>query len=79
MRDEVGPIGVLRLDGDWYESTKCCLDQLFDQVVPGGYIIIDDYGHWEGCRHAVDEFLAHRNLDVELVTVDYTGRYFRKL
>jgi O-methyltransferase len=67
---EIGPIAVLRLDGDWYDSTRVCLDHLYDSVVPGGYVIIDDYGYWEGCRRAVDEFLAARRLRVTLVPVD---------
>jgi hypothetical protein len=77
-RDKIGPIAVLRLDGDWYESTKVCLDQLYDQVQPGGWIIIDDYGHWEGCRIAVDEFLAARGLKPELKATDYTERCWVK-
>lgn len=52
------PIAVLRLDGDWYESTLVCLTHLFPLVVSGGYIIIDDYGSWEGCTKAVHEYLA---------------------
>ena len=74
----LGPIAILRLDGDWYESTKICLDHLFDLVVPGGFVVIDDYGHWEGCRRAVDEFLAARGLKPSLVRVDYTCRFFAK-
>ena len=77
-RDEIGPIALLRLDGDWYESTKVSLDNLFDNVVPGGYVIIDDYGYWEGCALAVDEFLAQRGLEVTLHTIDDTGRFFQK-
>ena len=53
-------IAVLRLDGDWYESTLLVLEQLFDQVVPGGIIIVDDYYSWPGCSQAVHEFLAAR-------------------
>jgi hypothetical protein len=67
---EIGRIAVLRLDGDWYDSTKVCLEQLYDLVAAGGFVIIDDYGYWEGCRRAVDEFLASRGLEVELVPVD---------
>jgi hypothetical protein len=74
----IGPIAILRLDGDWYDSTKVCLDGLYDQVVPGGFVVIDDYGFWEGCRKAVDEFLAQRGVKVELVPIDDTGRWFRK-
>ena len=77
-RCDVGPIAVLHLDGDWYESVKVCLDHLFDRVSPGGIIQIDDYGHWEGARKAVDEFLAARRLSVSLRYLDYTGRQFIK-
>jgi len=52
------PIAVLRLDGDWYDSTLCCLRHLYDRVAPGGLIIIDDYSTWEGCTRAVHDFLA---------------------
>jgi len=76
--NEIGPIAILRLDGDWYESTKVCLENLFDNVVPNGYVIIDDYGFWEGCAKAVDEFLERRGLSVTLEPIDYAGRYFQK-
>ena len=55
-RDEIGPIAVLRLDGDWYESTKVPLDNLYRQLSPGALIIIDDYSTCFGSRKAVDEF-----------------------
>lgn len=74
----IGPISLLRLDGDWYESTKTCLENLFDQVVPGGFIIIDDYGHWEGCQKAVDAFLGTRRLNVDLKKAGYAVVYFQK-
>jgi hypothetical protein len=72
-RHELGPIAVLRLDGDWYDSTKVCLENLYGLVVSGGFVIIDDYGYWEGCRRAVDEFLAARQLSVTLNVVDDSG------
>jgi hypothetical protein len=50
------PIALLRLDADWYESTKCILDNLSAFVAPGGMIIVDDYFTWEGCTHAVNEY-----------------------
>jgi O-methyltransferase len=53
-------IAVLRLDGDWYESTKQCLDVLYPQVVAGGLILIDDYYTWDGCARAVHDYLAER-------------------
>jgi hypothetical protein len=73
--DKIGPIAILRLDGDWYASTKVCLDYLFDKVVKGGVVIIDDYGSYEGCRKAVDEFLEARQQPYYLHTIDSTGRY----
>jgi len=51
-------IALLRLDTDWYESTKHELDHLYDRLVPGGVLIIDDYGSWQGSKEATDEFLA---------------------
>ena len=77
-KERVGPIAILRLDADWYEFTRCILENLYDNVVPGGYVIIDDYGHWEGCKKAVDEFLKERNIVANLKKIDYTGVYFQK-
>ena len=53
-----GKIAMLRLDTDWYESTKHELEHLYQRLVPHGVLIIDDYGHWVGARQAVDEFFA---------------------
>jgi hypothetical protein len=55
-KQDIGPIAILRLDNDWYASTRFCLETLYDSVIPGGVVIIDDYFSWEGCRKAVDEF-----------------------
>jgi hypothetical protein len=77
-KQRIGPIAILRLDGDWYDSTKCCLENLYDNVVAGGFVIIDDYLAWEGCRRAVDEFLEARDVKVEIVTIDSCGTYFCK-
>jgi O-methyltransferase len=51
-------IAVLRLDTDWYESTRHELEHLYDRVPSGGVLLIDDYGYWQGARQAVDEFLV---------------------
>ncbi len=51
-------IAVLRLDGDWYDSTRVCLENLYPHVAPGGIVIVDDYYNWDGCGRAVNEFLA---------------------
>jgi O-methyltransferase len=74
----LGPVALLRIDGDWYASTKVCLDNLFDRVVPGGFVIIDDYGTYEGCRKAVDEFLERRGIVAYLHTVDAGCCYWVK-
>ncbi len=75
---ETGPIALLHLDADWYESTMTILNNFYDRVVPGGYLVFDDYGHWPGCRRALDEFLADRGLHPELMPSDNEGIWFRK-
>lgn len=67
-------IALLRLDTDWYESTKHELDHLFPLLAAEGPIIIDDYGHWQGAKKAVDEYFAEHNLRIFLNRIDYTGR-----
>jgi hypothetical protein len=67
-------ISLLRLDMDWYEPTLHALRHMFPRLQPNGVIIIDDYGHWEGCRKAVDEYLDEMNLTILLGRTDYTGR-----
>jgi O-methyltransferase len=75
----IGKIALLRLDTDWYESTRHELEILFDKVVTGGVLIIDDYGHWSGSKKAVDEFIEKRKLNIFLNRIDYTGRLAIKL
>ncbi len=74
----VGPIALLRLDGDFYDSTRVALETLYPSVSAGGLIVVDDYGHFEGCKRAVDEFLADEAPTAYLHYIDYTGRYFFK-
>ena len=78
IKDEIGPIAILRLDCDWYESTAVCLDYLYDNVVRDGFIIIDDYNSWDGCKKAVNEFLTNRKDKIEMLTIDQYASYFRK-
>jgi O-methyltransferase len=67
-------IALLRLDTDWYESTRHELEHLYPRLATGGVIIIDDYGHWKGARQATDEFIA-KTPDFGLLSrIDYTGR-----
>ncbi len=65
-------IAVLRLDTDWYESTKHELIRLFPRVSKNGVLIIDDYGCWAGSKKAVDEYFS--NKPILLNRIDYTGR-----
>lgn len=71
-RDLPEQIALLRLDTDWYESTKVELRQLYPRLVSGGVLIIDDYGHWMGAQKAVNEYLSVKEL-LQLKTIDYTG------
>jgi O-methyltransferase len=67
-------IALIRLDTDWYESTKHELDHLYPRLSPGGVLLIDDYGHWDGARRAVDEYFETQADPLLLARVDYTGR-----
>ena len=67
-------VALLRLDTDWYESTKCELEILFPNLIAGGVLIVDDYGHWQGCRKAVDEYFSDHKVSMLLNRIDYTGR-----
>lgn len=77
-KDEIGEISFLRIDADWYKSTECCLENLYDNVIAGGYIVIDDYQSVVGCKKATDEFLRNRGLNVKLVFDNRGGAYFVK-
>lgn len=67
-------IALLRLDTDWYESTKHEMETLYPRLTPGGVLIVDDYGHWQGSRQAVDEYLEGHGVHLLLNRIDYTGR-----
>ena len=67
-------IALLRLDTDWYESTAHELLHLYPRLSPNGVLIIDDYGHWQGARRAVDEYFAKTPFKPLLTRMDYTGR-----
>jgi hypothetical protein len=65
-------IAILRLDTDWYESSKFELEKMYDKVVPGGVIIFDDYYHWNGQRKATDEFFETINMKYDFVNMNNT-------
>lgn len=72
-------ISLLRLDTDWYESTKHEMEHLFPRLAKGGVLIIDDYGHWQGAREAVDEYFEGNKVRILLNRIDYTGRIAVKI
>jgi O-methyltransferase len=74
----IGPIAVLRIDADMYESTIVTLRSLYDRVTPGGFVIVDDYGSTPNCRVAVDDFRREAAITEPLVFVDWTGVCWRK-
>jgi O-methyltransferase len=59
-KEDIGKITLLHLDCDLCKSTKLCLNQLYDNAVKGGFIVIDDYGHLTSCKEAVDEFINEK-------------------
>lgn len=74
----VRELALLRVDGDLYESTMDVLTALYDRVSLGGFLIVDDYGLFEPCRQAVDEFRERRGIEEPIHKVDWTGVYWRK-
>ena len=73
----IDQLAVLRLDGDLYESTMDALTALEPKVASGGYVIVDDYGGWEPCRAAVDDYRRERHIDDPIHTVDWTGVWWQ--
>jgi O-methyltransferase len=71
-------LAVLRIDADMYESTTQVLENLYDRVSPGGFVIIDDYGCFKECRQAVDDFRRDRAIAEPLTEIDWTGVFWRK-
>jgi O-methyltransferase len=78
LREQVGQVAILRLDGDYYTSTREVIDPLYDKVSPGGFIIVDDYGCYDQARDAIHDFWAERGISPELVQVDWSCYYWRK-
>lgn len=72
-----GPVALLHIDADWYDSVSLALATFYDRVVPGGFIVLDDYGRWEGCTRATDEFVAARGLP-SLTSPGAAGHFLRK-
>jgi O-methyltransferase len=77
-RNKIQKIAVLRIDGDWYESVKTCLEGLYDKVELGGVIISDDYQSCYGAEKAVDEFIATNKLKAKIILDGRGGCYWYK-
>ena len=73
VRSEVGSIALLHLDGDWYSSTMDILENLYSQVIEGGYLQADDYGFWEGCRQAIEEFQLRLGAPLDWKDIEGAG------
>jgi O-methyltransferase len=69
-----GEIALLRLDTDWYASTKHTLLHLYPLLSPRGVLIVDDYAYWQGARRAVDEYIDEHDAGLLLNRIDYTAR-----
>jgi hypothetical protein len=67
-------VALLRLDTDWYQSTRHELEHLYPRLAAGGVLVLDDYGSFEGARKAVDEYFAEYDIGPYLHRVDSTGR-----
>lgn len=74
----IARLAVLRLDGDMYQSTMTALSALYPKLSPGGFVIIDDYGAVPGCRKAVDDYRRANGITEEMVSIDWTGVYWRR-
>lgn len=75
---DIGDLAILRLDGDMYESTMDALNALYDRVVIGGFIIVDDYGAVPGCKQAIVDFRLSRGIQDPICEIDWTGVYWQR-
>jgi hypothetical protein len=73
----IGEIAILRMDGDLYESTMDALKGLYHKVSNGGYVIVDDYKSWKGCRTAVDEFREGNGISDKIIDIDPHAVYWK--
>lgn len=71
-------LAIMRLDGDLYESTMDALNNLYDKLSPGGFVIVDDYYSWEGCRQAVTEFRDRHHIADKIIRIDAQACYWRR-
>ena len=62
VNSPVPPALLLHIDADWYASVKIVLENLYDKVVEGGFVVLDDYWRWPGCREAVTDYLKEHQV-----------------
>lgn len=75
---DIGNLSILRIDADWYKSVYISLKYFYPKVVKGGFIIIDDYGYYEGCTKAVKKYFLERNIHLYPNSIDSGCVYFIK-
>lgn len=71
-------LALLRLDGDMYGSTMVALDNLYDKVSPGGFVVVDDFGAVAACARAIEDFRSKRGITDPIEKIDWTGVFWRK-
>jgi O-methyltransferase len=71
-------IALLHIDADWYDSVLLCLRACYDAVAPAGFVVLDDYGRWEGCTRATNDFLRERGLEGRVTVKNPPGHFFQK-
>ena len=71
-------LALLRLDGDMYSSTIQVLECLYEKLVPGGFVIVDDYGALEECAAAVDDYRRAHRIEDPIQAIDWSGSFWRK-
>lgn len=79
IREPIQDIVILHIDADWYDSVKIVLDVLYDRIVPGGFVVLDDYGLWPGCRRAVSDYFSENHISgIDIREIGRQGAYFQK-
>lgn len=79
IRAPIERIALLHIDADWYESVKTVLELLYPKVVPGGFVVLDDFGLWPGCQRAVLEYFSAQSISTMIIReVGKQGAYFQK-
>jgi O-methyltransferase len=78
-REPIKDICILHIDADWYESVKTVLQTLYHRVVPGGFVVLDDYGLWPGCQSAVLDYFSENHISEKILRrIGKQGAYFQK-